>query len=161
MSIEDIYREAARHGPSGSGPDRRDGDRPSWSVRRTAVTVVVLLLIVGTVFWWSAPERNDSKWWEPEGQKKLASPSKTPPIDLVSTDQALDVLAGWERLSWSEKRDATRLIDKVFALGGTDYVVYVETNRDMIREHLEKRKRAELVRRATAETRLDNLSTDR
>ena len=136
MSIEDIYREAAREGPSGSGPKRKRRDRPSWSVPRTAVTVVVLLLIVGTVFWWSAPEPRDPKWWEPEGQKKLASPSKTPPIDLDSTDRAL-------------------------ALGGTDYVVYVETNRDMIREHLKKRKRDEMVRRAAAESRLDGLSTDR
>ena len=161
MSIEDIYRDAAREGPSGSGPERKRRDRPSWSVPRTAVTVVVLLLIVGTVFWWSAPEPRDPKWWEPEGQKKLASPSKTPPIDLDSPDRALDVLADWQRLSWSEKREATRQIDKVFALGGTDYVVYVETNRDMIREHLEKRKRDEMVRRAAAESRLDGLSTDR
>ena len=161
MSIEDVYREATRHGPSGSGRGRGRGEPPAWSVRRTAVTVVVLVLIVGTVFWWSAPERHDPKWWEPEGQKKLVSPSKTPPIDLVSTNRALDVLAGWERMSWSEKREATRLIDKVFVLGGTDYVVYVETNRGMIREHLEKRKRGELVRRAAAESRADGPSIDR
>ncbi|GIS58862.1 MAG: hypothetical protein CM1200mP2_10870 [Planctomycetaceae bacterium] len=95
------------------------------------------------------------------GSKETGQPVENSPLDPDSTDRALDVLADWQRLSWSEKREATRQIDKVFALGGTDYVVYVETNRDMIREHLEKRKRDEMVRRAAAESRLDGLSTDR
>ncbi len=118
--------------------------------------MILLLAVVVGVFWWASPEqKEDPKWWEPDGQKLIGQPIAPKPIDLESTDKALEALSGWERMSWVQKTAATRVISQVFELGGVEYVTYVEVNRDMIREHLELRKRTELIRRTTADEKSD------
>lgn len=158
MNPEDTYRQVTLPGPRGDdrggrgGRGGRDDKLPSWSARRTALTVALLLVVVVGVFWWASLEQQDDpKWWEPQGQKQLGEPIAAKPIDLESTDKALDALSGWERMSWVQKTEATRVISQVFELGGVDYVTYVEVNRDIIREHLEMRKRTELIRRTAAD----------
>jgi len=54
-----------------------------------------------------------------------------------------------------QKTAATRVISQVFELGGVEYVTYIEVNRDMIRGHLELRKRTELIRRTAADEKSD------
>jgi len=156
MNLEDIYRQVTLPGPRGDGRGGRDDELPSWSARRTTLTVALLLAVVLGAFWWVSPgQKEDPKWWKPEGQKQLDEPIAAKPIDLESTDKALDALSGWERMSWPQKTEATRVISQVFELGGVSYVAYVEVNRHMIREHLELRKKIELVRRIAADEKTD------
>ena len=109
----------------------------------------VLLSSVVGAFWWqfSAAEPNTRRP-TPEGQKALADAVPTEPIDLPATDRAIEALTGWDRKSWSQKRDATRVVANVFELWGVNYVTYVDTNHETILDHLQKRKRAEMGRRA-------------
>lgn len=152
MNSDDIYRQVTLPGPASRGDGRGASEPASWSAGRTALTVSVLLLSVGGVFWWqfSGTEPNTRRG-APEGQKKLADPVATEPIDLASTDQAIEALTDWDRKSWSQKRDATRVVAKVFDLGGVNYVTYVDTNHETILDHLQKRKRNELGRRTTVD----------
>jgi len=156
MNPEDIYRQVTLPGPRADDRGGRDDKLPSWSARRTTLTVILLLAVVVGVFWWASPEqKEDPKWWKPDGQKLIGQPIAPKPIDLESTDKALEALSGWERMSWVQKTEATRVISQVFELGGVEYVTYVEVNRDMIREHLELRKQTELIRRTAADEKSD------
>ncbi|HAA52602.1 MAG TPA: hypothetical protein DCE43_23005 [Planctomycetaceae bacterium] len=149
MNSEDIYRQVTLPGPAGRGDERGGSEPPSWSAGRTALTVSVLLSSVVGAFWWqfSAAEPNTRRP-TPEGQKELADAVPTEPIDLAATDRAIEALTGWDRKSWSQKRDATRVVAKVFELGGVNYVTYVDTNHETILDYLQKRKSAEMGRRA-------------
>jgi hypothetical protein len=62
----------------------------------------------------------------------------------------LEALSGWEQKSWSEKREAIPVIDKVFEFGGIQYAAYVDANHSIIREYLQSQKRNELIRRESA-----------
>ena len=74
----------------------------------------------------------------------------------MATDAAIRSLDRWPQMTWQEKREATRVIDKAFGLGGTEYVEYVEVNRELILDHLESRARLERARRATDGGQPDN-----
>ena len=65
-----------------------------------------------------------------------------------AANAALKSLEGWGQMSWAQKREATRIIERVFDLGGTGYVTYIEVNREIIQDYLEMRKEAELNRQA-------------
>ena len=148
MSSDDIYRQVTLPGPSGTGDVGNRAEPPSWSARRTVLTVVVLLLAVGGAFWWALPESSEPQRWELKGQQQLANPAAATAIDLPSTERALDALDGWEQMSWTQKREATPVIAAALGIGAIDYVVYIDANHVIIREHLELRKRDELIRRA-------------
>ena len=64
MNPEDTYRQVTLPGPRGDdrgGRGGRDDKLPSWSARRTALTVALRLVGVVGVFWWAALEQQE-KW---------------------------------------------------------------------------------------------------
>ncbi len=153
-NVEEIYRQVTLPGPGGpDGASRETNqDGHGWSPRRTIATVLVLLGVVASVFWWALPRETErAQWWEPEGQRALGQQIAAKPIDLETTNRALDVLDRWERMSWPQKQEATRVIGQVFDLGGTNYTTYVEVNRGMIQEYLKLKKQGELARRGATE----------
>jgi len=161
MHADPGYRQVTLPGPTGNGPGGDSGsDSVSWSARRTTLTVVALLMMVVSVTWWASPDADtEPRWWEAEGQKRMADPAvglavgdqvDSRPIDLESTERALEALSGWEQKSWSEKREAIPVIDKVFEFGGIQYAAYVDANHSIIREYLQSQKRNELIRRESA-----------
>jgi hypothetical protein len=117
--------------------------------------MVALLMAVVGVAWWTWPDADTEPRWDAEGQQRnvgLAGDSvdsqvDNRPVDLESTEKALEALSGWEQKSWSEKREALPVIDKVMKLGLIHYPSYVDVNHAVIREHLQVRKRSELNRR--------------
>ncbi len=160
MHADPGYRQITLPDPSGDGPGGDSGsDSVSWSARRTTVTVVVLLMTVVGVIWWVSPDAdNEPRWWDTGGQKRMVGQAgdsvdsrvDNRPIDLESTEKALEALSGWEQKSWPEKREAIPVIDKVFEFGGIQYAAYIDANHAIIREHLQARKRSELIRREAA-----------
>ena len=105
-------------------------------------------MVVGGIFWWALPGPGESKWREPDGEEQLAGPAVLKTVDLPSTVRALEALDGWGRKSWAQKREATPVIAVALGLGELDYVAYIDVNHVVIREYLEARKQAELVRQA-------------
>jgi hypothetical protein len=157
MNADPGYRQITLPDPTGNGPGGDSGsDSASWSARRTTVTMVALLMAVVGVAWWTWPDADtESRWWDAEGQKRevglagdfVDSQVDNRPVDLESTEKALEALSGWEQKSWSAKREALPVIDKVMDLGLVHYPIYVDVNHAVIREHLQVRKRSELNRR--------------
>ena len=160
MHADPGYRQITLPDPTGNGPGGDSGsDSASWSARRTTVTVVALLMAVVGVAWWTWPDADtEPRWWDDEGQKRevglagdfVDSQTDNRPVDLASTEKALEALSGWEQKSWSEKREALPVIDKVMDLGLVHYPSYVDVNHAVLREHLQVRKQSELTRRDVA-----------
>jgi hypothetical protein len=157
MHADPGYRQITLPDPTGNGPGGDSGsDSASWSARRTTVTVVALLMTVVGVAWWMSPDADtELRWRDAEGQKRkvglagdsVDSPVYNRPVDLESTEKALEALSGWEQKSWSKKREALPVIDRVMKFGGVHYPAYIDANHAVIREHLQVRQQSELTRR--------------
>ena len=114
-------------------------------------------MTVGTAWWLIRPAPSPQpEWWKKRDKVRQEDRFPAGPIDLAATDAAIRSLDRWPQMTWQEKREATRVIDKAFGLGGTEYVEYVEVNRELILDHLESRARLERARRATDGGQPDN-----
>ncbi len=149
METDNVFRQVRLPAPSEPGRHGPSGEPPSWSARRTALTMTVLLVGVAGIWWWAQKPARELERSEP-GRPSLVPAGTLPPIDLPATNAALKALEGWGQMSWQQKREATHVIERVFDLGGTEYVIYIEVNRGIIQDHLEMRKQAELIRQARA-----------